>query len=111
MNGVYLIEYCDNRSNINYRFFEYDDEGCNFFREYQNWMSKNSIRSNTSNIRFNAFYKEQNSDLREIVDKLTGLVKMDNYGLDFGEQFYEFYDMFYEDDDALKKLKKKLSII
>jgi len=90
--------------------FEKDDDGNNFYSDYQSWMSEHSIASKSSGIKFNDYYQERSKQLRTIVDNLVGLVKMDNYDLDYGEKFDEFTSKLFEDDDAaLKKLIKQLS--
>mgnify|MGYP002797131254 CR=1 FL=1 len=105
---AYLIENYDN--SIFYREFETDDEGRNFFSEYQNWMSKNSIDSKISGIRFYSSHQDTKADVSDIVNKLTGLVILDNFCLNYGKAFDEFIDKLYSDDEnALEKIKSKLS--
>lgn len=104
---AYLIEYYDDH--IFYRDFEYDDEGRNFFSKYQDWLSLNSIDPKITNIRFNSLGYEMANDVREIVNKLTGLVVMKNYCLDYGKEFDNFCEALFEDEKALEKIKNKLS--
>lgn len=90
-------------------FFESDDEHC-FEFDYKCWMSDNDIDSRKSQIRFDAYHKEKLSDIMEIVNNLTGLVKIGHYGLSYGTFFDEFYWTLIDDDkDALKKIKESLS--
>ena len=89
--------------------FEPDEDGHCFEYDYQNWMSDNAIDSKVSQIRFNAFHREKLSDLREIANNLTGLVKMNNDGLSYGKVFDEFFEILFNDDDhALEKIIKQL---
>lgn len=105
---AYLIETYN--SHIYYRDFNMDDEGRNFLSEYQNWMSKNSIDSKISGIRFYSSYQEISSDVRDIFNNLTGLVIFDNFCLNYGKAFDEFTEMLFNDDEnVLEKIKSKLS--
>ena len=50
------------------------------------------------------------SDIREIVNNLTGLVIMDNYGLSYGKVFDDFCEILFDSNEkALKKIKEDLS--
>lgn len=107
---AYLIENYDN--SLFYRDFDIDDEGRNFFSEYQNWMSKNSIDSKISGIRFDSSHREMNADVRCIANNLTGLVICDNRCLGYGKAYDEFTDkLFSDDENALQKIRSKLSKI
>ena len=94
-----------------YRMFQEDDDGRNFISEYQNWMSGNSIDSKVAGIRFQWRREDVISDIREIVNKLTGLIKIDNDWLDYGKEFDNFCEKLLEEKDALEKIKSKLSKI
>ncbi|MCQ2815559.1 MAG: HNH endonuclease [Bacilli bacterium] len=92
--------------------FEYDDDGSNFCSEYQNWMSEHSIDVSTSGLHFYDGYQYFMDELRNIVNDLTGLVKISSYGLEYGECFETFCEsMFDKDEEVLNKIIKKLSII
>ena len=107
---AYLMEY--DSYEIYYRDLEYDDEGRNFFTKYQDWMSRNSIDPKISNIRFSSLPSDCIIDVREIVNKLTGLVILDNNCLQYGKEFENFYSQLYEDDNGfLEKMKSHLSIV
>ena len=107
---AYLIDN-DLRGNRKcYSDFEGDEDG-NFFSEYENWLSENSIDSKTAQINFDSFYPHIIRDIREIANKLTGVVKMNNVGLYPGEKYEDFVDKLLEEQDALKKIISKLSKI
>ena len=90
--------------------FEKDGDGNNFYSDYQSWMSEHSIASKSSGINFNGYSQMCSNTLRTIVDNLAGLVKVNNYGLNYGDKFDEFVSKLFEDDDyALEKLIKQLS--
>lgn len=92
------------------RSFESDEDGHSFEFDYQSWMFDNAIDSRKSQIRFDAFHKDKLSDLMEIVNNLTGLVKMDHYGLSYGKVFDDFCEILFDSDEkALEKIKEDLS--
>ena len=86
-------------------------EGSNFFSEYENWMSENSIDPTTAKINFKSYYPDIMRDIREIANKLTGVVKMNDAGLYHGKIYDDFVEKLFEDNDALIKIKSKLSKI
>ena len=92
--------------------FEADDEGKNFESSYLNWMSKHAIDFTTAKINFEATWETIQSSLRVIVNNLAGLVSIDAYGLNCGNEYENFVEKFFEaDDEALEKLIHKLSKI
>ena len=105
---AYMMDSYNNRKLS--RDFDSDEEGHCFEYDYQSWMSANSIDSRKSQIRFDACYREKVSDIREIVNNLTGLVIMDNYGLSYGKVFDDFCEILFDSNEkALKKIKEDLS--
>lgn len=109
-----LIAYMISIYNVSrqYLSFERDDEGRCFDSEYLTWMSENAIDARNAGINFDNDWKDVYSQLRYITNNLTGLVIMDNYGLNYGKEFENFMTKFFEeDDDSLKKLVNKLSKI
>ena len=90
--------------------FEKDDDGNDFQTTYLAWMSGHSIEFKTCGIDFDGDWENCGRQIRAVVGEMVGVVKINNYGLDFGQKFDEMVDKFYEEDDeALGKLIKKLS--
>ena len=88
------------------------EEGCDFQNGYQSWMSEHSISPKRSGLDFSAPQDVLRSKLREIVCTLTGLVKMDEYSLDYGEEFENFAERFNDEDpNGLRNLIHGLSCI
>lgn len=103
---AYIMSFYDKSGQ--YLSFEQYDESA-FDTEYQSWMSKNAIETKNSGLNFDD-WKEFKYQLRNITNKLTGLVIMDNDGLSCGKEFEYFTEKFFEEDNnALEKLIKQLS--
>lgn len=89
-----------------------DDQGNDFQSAYLSWMSQNAIDSKNARINFDQSWKQVHFDLRSIINNLTGLIIMNNQGLDHGAEFENFINKFFDsDDEALNKLIKALSKI
>ena len=105
---AYMISFYD-KSGEYLSFEQYD--GSAFNTEYLSWMSKNAIDTKNSGLDFDD-WKEFTNQLRNITNKLTGLVIMENEGLSYGIKFENFMENFFEEDsNALEKLISKLSKI
>lgn len=92
--------------------FEPDDQGNDFQSAYLSWMSENAIDSKKARINFDQSWERVHFELRSITNNLTGLIIMNNQGLDHGAELENFIDKFLDsDDEALDKLIKALSKI
>ena len=92
--------------------FEPDDQGNNFQSAYLSWMSENAIDSKKARINFDQSWERVHRELRAITNNLTGLIIMNNQGLDHGAELENFIDTFFKsDDEALDKLIRALSKI
>ncbi len=102
----------NNNKYRNSNSFESDEDGKCFTNNYMNWMSENSIRFETSGLPLpDCEYTRFNSKIRSIVNNLCGLVTIDDYGIYEGDLFEPFCDkLFGDDENALEKLIKRLSI-
>lgn len=107
---AYLIDNDLKGSRKYYADFEGDEES-NFFLEYENWLSEKSINPKIAKINFRSRYPDIMNDVREIANRLIGLVKVNNAGLYHGEVYDDFVEKLFEDDDALEKIISRLSII
>jgi hypothetical protein len=103
---AYIMSFYD-KSGEYLSFEQYD--GSAFDTEYRSWMSKNAIDTKNSGLNFDD-WNEFRNQLRNITNKLTGLVIMDNDGLIYGKEFDNFTEKFFEEDNnALEKLINELS--
>ncbi len=107
-----LLAYMMDTQNNSKRGLSFEPGEDDFLSGYQSWMSSHSIRASRSGLDFSGDPEDFASRLKEIVDALTGLVKMDECGLDYGECFEEFTEKLYEtDENGLEKLIQRLSCI
>ena len=89
----------------------YDLDNNDFLNSYSNWLSEKGIEYKTSGLDFsNTEYFL--SDLKEICNKLVGVIIISDDGLNYGNLFEEYVDNILKDggEEALDKIIKDLSI-